>query len=179
MKIKTENYVCSICGKRNVKLWRPYMDTTPLICAECAEKRQTPYEYEETIWQKEDNGWYTGKFTGKNFPYLNGKSMRKVKFPHIKDLDLMANLDLWLTNLLLICQMFQLHIHLEVLLWYQLALMKTENFGDILPFLKKTANGWKNCRQDNVGNSKKRTSDLKRFGVCFSIILITSSRLIL
>ena len=68
MKIKTEKYVCSICGRRNVKLWRPYMDTAPLICAECAEKRQTPHEYEETKWQKEENGWYTGKFTGKKLP---------------------------------------------------------------------------------------------------------------
>lgn len=68
MKIKTENYMCSICGKRNVKLWRPYMDTAPLICAECAEKRQTPCEYEETLWQKEDNGRYTGTFTGKKLP---------------------------------------------------------------------------------------------------------------
>ena len=68
MKIKTENYVCSICAKRNVKLWRPYMDTSPLICAECAEKRQESREYKETIWSKEANGWYTGKFTGKKLP---------------------------------------------------------------------------------------------------------------
>lgn len=81
MKIKTENYVCSICGKRNVKLWRPYMDTTPLICAECAEKRQTPYEYEETIWQKEDTGWYTGKFTGKKLPLPKWKVDEKGKVP--------------------------------------------------------------------------------------------------
>lgn len=81
MKIKTENYVCSICGKRNVKLWRPYMDTTPLICAECAEKRQTPYEYEETIWQKEDNGWYTGKFTGKKLSLPKWEVDEKGKVP--------------------------------------------------------------------------------------------------
>ena len=81
MKVKTENYVCSICGKRNVKLWRPYMDTTPLICAECAEKRQTPYEYEETIWQKEDNGWYTGKFTGKKLPLPKWKVDEKGEVP--------------------------------------------------------------------------------------------------
>ena len=64
MKIKTDNYVCSICGKRNVKLWRPYMDNAPLICAECAEKRQTPQKYEETIWKKESEGHYTGELTG-------------------------------------------------------------------------------------------------------------------
>lgn len=50
MKIKTDNYVCSICRKRNVKLWRPYMDTR-LICAECAEKRQSPHEHVEKIGQ--------------------------------------------------------------------------------------------------------------------------------
>lgn len=68
MKIKTKDYVCSICGKRNVKLWRPYMGTSPLICAECAEKRQTPEEYEECIWKKESEGYYTGKFTGRMLP---------------------------------------------------------------------------------------------------------------
>lgn len=34
-----ENYSCSLCGKTNVKLWRPYGHASPLICAECAEKR--------------------------------------------------------------------------------------------------------------------------------------------
>lgn len=53
MKVETANYVCSICGKRHVKLWRPYMYASPLICAECAEKRQYPNdEYDETVWKK-------------------------------------------------------------------------------------------------------------------------------
>ncbi len=81
MKIKTENYVCSICGKRNVKLWRPYMDTSPLICAECAEERQTPKEYEETIWAKKADGSYTGTFTGKNLPLPKWKVNEKGKVP--------------------------------------------------------------------------------------------------
>ena len=81
MKIKTENYVCSICGKRDVKLWRPYMDTEPLVCAECAEKRQTPQEYEETIWHKEEDGSHTGTFTGKKLPLPKWKVDEKGKVP--------------------------------------------------------------------------------------------------
>lgn len=34
------NYVCSICGKSNVKLWRPCSMVYPLICAQCAEDHQ-------------------------------------------------------------------------------------------------------------------------------------------
>lgn len=81
MKIRTDNYVCSICGKRNVKLWRPYMGTVPLICAECAEKRQTPREYEEKIWHQEDNGWYIGIFTGKKLSLPKWKVDEKGKVP--------------------------------------------------------------------------------------------------
>lgn len=81
MKTNTENYVCSICGKRNVKLWRPYMDTSPLICAECAEKRQESREYEEKIWSKEANGWYIGKFTGKKLPLPKWKVNENGKVP--------------------------------------------------------------------------------------------------
>ena len=74
MKIKTENYVCSICGKRNVKLWRPYMDTSPLICAECAEKRQESREYEEKIFgaRKPMDG-IQESLLEKSFHYQNGK----------------------------------------------------------------------------------------------------------
>ena len=64
------NYVCSICGKKNVKLWRPYMDEYPLVCAECAEKRQVPIEYDELSWEtnsKKDKDCFPliGKPTGK------------------------------------------------------------------------------------------------------------------
>ncbi len=68
MKINTENYQCCVCGKRNVKLWRPYMDSAPLICAKCAEKRQTPWQYDEVIWQKEGEDRYVGTFTKKKLP---------------------------------------------------------------------------------------------------------------
>lgn len=37
-------YICSLCGKQNVKLWRPYGHIHPLLCAECAESRQTVKE---------------------------------------------------------------------------------------------------------------------------------------
>ena len=80
MKIKTDNYVCSICGKRNVKLWRPYMDTAPLICAEYAEERQSPREYEEKVWSKVGEERFSGKLTGKRLPLpkwkVNGKRGR-------------------------------------------------------------------------------------------------------
>lgn len=35
------NYCCSFCGRRNLKLWRPKEAQLPLVCAECAENRQT------------------------------------------------------------------------------------------------------------------------------------------
>lgn len=33
-----ENYSCACCGRKNIKLWRPYGYSSPLICATCAEK---------------------------------------------------------------------------------------------------------------------------------------------
>lgn len=63
-----EDYVCSICEKKHVKLWRPYGQSNPLICAVCAEERQRPYEYEEVIWIKDGYDGYMGKHTGKKLP---------------------------------------------------------------------------------------------------------------
>ena len=68
MKISTDNYVCSVCGRRDVKLWRPYGDTYPLICAECAEKMQAHYEYDEVIWFPDGEKGYKGRFTGNTIP---------------------------------------------------------------------------------------------------------------
>lgn len=34
-----DTYRCAICGRSNVKLWRPYLDTKPIICTKCAEER--------------------------------------------------------------------------------------------------------------------------------------------
>ena len=60
----TEQYECAICGRKHVKLWRPYMDTEPLICAICAEERQSPQEYNECTW-KQEGDLYVGIPTGK------------------------------------------------------------------------------------------------------------------
>ena len=81
MKIKTNNYVCSICGKRNVKLWRPYGYGAPLICAECAEKRQTPREYEKKIWHRLGKDRFCGKFTGEKLPLPKWKVNENGKIP--------------------------------------------------------------------------------------------------
>lgn len=51
--IEENVYVCSICGSVGVKLWRPYGGTDILICALCAEERQSPYEYDDLNWQKD------------------------------------------------------------------------------------------------------------------------------
>lgn len=62
-----KNYVCSICGKQHVKLWRPYQGEKPLVCAECAEKLQSPQEYAEKTWKEASYG-YIGIPTGKELP---------------------------------------------------------------------------------------------------------------
>lgn len=80
MKIKTDNYVCSICGKRNVKLWRPYMGTEPLICAECAEKRQSPREYREEVWET-NKQLKSCTLTITSHPLPNWKVNKKGKIP--------------------------------------------------------------------------------------------------
>ncbi len=50
MKIEPKDYTCSLCGKGGRKLWRPCYEKTPLICAECAEKRRAPGAYEVSSW---------------------------------------------------------------------------------------------------------------------------------
>lgn len=39
------NYQCDFCGRSDVKLWKPYSLEEPLICAECAERRQSKLNY--------------------------------------------------------------------------------------------------------------------------------------
>jgi hypothetical protein len=54
------SYVCSICNVTKVKLWRPYMGTQPLICAKCAEERQSLHEYnviDHWVPGKHSNGY--------------------------------------------------------------------------------------------------------------------------
>lgn len=73
-------YACAICGKEHVKLWRPYMDTQLLICATCAEERQTQKRYDERIWKETSNG-YVGIPTGKKLPLAKWKVNEKGKIP--------------------------------------------------------------------------------------------------
>lgn len=65
MKITIESYVCTICKRRNIKLWHP-KDEELLICAECAEKRQKLLQYKEIKWKKEKDGSQTGTYTGRS-----------------------------------------------------------------------------------------------------------------
>lgn len=78
MKIE---YVCSICGKKNVKLWRPYGDSAPLICAGCAEKRQSPRKYMEKVWSKVGEERFSGEYTGRELPLPKWEVNEKGKIP--------------------------------------------------------------------------------------------------
>ena len=73
-------YECSICGKQNVKLWRPYGDAKPLICATCAEERQSPMEYDEHVWEKK-YGHYIGTPTKRKLPLPKWKVNSEGKVP--------------------------------------------------------------------------------------------------
>ena len=46
------DYKCGSCGKRGVKLWHPEGELEPLICATCAEKRQSQILYNEYSWNR-------------------------------------------------------------------------------------------------------------------------------
>lgn len=63
-----KNYKCSICNRQNVKLWRPYFDKGPLICAVCAERNQAQVDYDEVAWREDTNGEYIGDFTDRKLP---------------------------------------------------------------------------------------------------------------
>lgn len=76
-----KNYVCSICGRKGVKLWRPYMGTEPLVCAECAEKRQTPRECNKVIWRKVKAHHYSGKITDQKISLPRWKVDENGKIP--------------------------------------------------------------------------------------------------
>jgi len=73
-------YVCSLCGKKNVKLWRPYMCTAPLICAECAEKRQSIRECKDGVWEKDDK-YYIKRTNEKIITLPKWKINEKGKIP--------------------------------------------------------------------------------------------------
>lgn len=75
-----KDYVCSICGRKGVKLWRPYMSTGPLICATCGEKLQAPRECDKVIWRKE-KGQHVGKITDEKMSLPKWKVDEKGKIP--------------------------------------------------------------------------------------------------
>ena len=84
MKINTEKYVCSICGKGNVKLWHPFLGIYPLLCSECAEKRQTPLITYTKKWEVNEDGkipTYIIKSSGRDMidTIINGDSNGKKK----------------------------------------------------------------------------------------------------
>lgn len=79
-EINMKVYACAICGKEHVKLWRPYMSTEPLICATCAEERQSPREYNECTWE-EKSDLYIGTPTGKKLPLAKWEVNEKGKIP--------------------------------------------------------------------------------------------------
>ena len=58
--MENETYRCHICGKKGVKLWRPYGDSEPFICATCAEKRQIKMTYCKRVWSKNPDGTFDG-----------------------------------------------------------------------------------------------------------------------
>ena len=48
-----KKYECSFCKKAGVKLWHPMEGNAPLICAKCAEIRQSKILYNEYIWSRD------------------------------------------------------------------------------------------------------------------------------
>lgn len=60
---------------------RPYGDSAPLICAECAEERQSPREYREKIWTKLGEDHFSGTYTGKKLPLPKWKVNENGKIP--------------------------------------------------------------------------------------------------
>ena len=56
---------CSFCGRKGVKLWHPLGEENPLICATCAEKRQSSLTYNEYRWSRNKR---EAHLTGKKIP---------------------------------------------------------------------------------------------------------------
>ena len=58
------------------------MDVAPLICAECAEKRQSPKEYDEVVWEEDKsiNG-YRGIPTKNKLPLPKWTINKEGKVP--------------------------------------------------------------------------------------------------
>lgn len=57
-----KKYECSFCKKAGVKLWHPMEGNAPLICAKCAEIRQSKILYNEYAWSRDKRSAHlTGK----------------------------------------------------------------------------------------------------------------------
>ncbi|MBE5821263.1 MAG: hypothetical protein E7311_01570 [Clostridiales bacterium] len=78
-----KNYECSFCGKEGVKLWRPYGAFKPLVCAECAETRQSPIEYYVLTWKKEGEK-YIEEPTGEKLPLPKWIINEKGRVPNYR-----------------------------------------------------------------------------------------------
>ena len=58
----SKKYECSFCNKTGVKLWHPIEENAPLICAKCAEIRQSKMLYNEYVWSRDKKSAHlTGK----------------------------------------------------------------------------------------------------------------------
>ena len=48
-----KEYKCSFCQQSMVKLWHPEGNSSPLICAKCAEARQSVRICNEYVWSRD------------------------------------------------------------------------------------------------------------------------------
>lgn len=73
-----KNYNCSFCDRTAIKLWHPMNDVAPLICARCAEKRQSALTYNEYKWSKNK---HEAHLTGKKVPLERWSVNNKGEVP--------------------------------------------------------------------------------------------------
>jgi DNA-directed RNA polymerase subunit RPC12/RpoP len=73
-------YMCSVCGKQGVKLWRTRTKKI-LVCAECAEKAQVRLRYNEKKWILVSNDGEVGILTGKKLLLRKWKVNKKGMVP--------------------------------------------------------------------------------------------------
>ena len=71
-------YKCHWCGKTGAKLWHPEQDESMLICARCAEVRQSPIMYNEYKWSKDK---LRGDLTGRKLPLPEWKVNERGEVP--------------------------------------------------------------------------------------------------
>ena len=73
-----KTYNCSFCDRNAVKLWHPMNDVAPLICAKCAEKRQSALTYNEYKWSKNKR---EATLTGRKLPLAKWTVDEKGEVP--------------------------------------------------------------------------------------------------